>query len=82
MNTQVLINLAKEKPNRFYVEENDYVVDKETGTLLMINPLDDYITGSITKENVRYYKVEIERLIAHNLIEPEVLDKFNNKYCK
>ena len=52
MNTQVLINLAKKKPNRFYVEENDYVLDKETGTLLMINPLDDYITGSIINQHI------------------------------
>ena len=82
MNTQVVIDLAKEKPDRFYVDDNNFILDKETGILVLINPIDDQLIGTIPDEDIKSWKLEIKELVNSRLIEPEALDKFNTKYCK
>ncbi|NLZ53090.1 MAG: hypothetical protein GX892_08085 [Thermoanaerobacteraceae bacterium] len=82
MNTQVVIDLAKEKPDRFYVDDNNFILDKETGTLVLINPIDDQLIGTIPDEDIKSWKLEIKELVNNNLIEPEVFERFNNKHSK
>jgi len=81
MGTQVIIDLIKDIPDEFYVDDNNFILDKKTGTVILINPLDDQLIGTIPKEDVKNLRVEIEKLISNNRIEPEVLDKFDKKYC-
>lgn len=81
MGTQVITDLIKDIPDEFYVDDNNFILDKKTGTVILINPLDDQLIGTIPKEDVKNLRVEIEKLISNNCIEPEVLDKFDKKYC-
>ncbi len=81
MNTQVIVELLKTMPDRFFVDDNNFILDKETGILILINPIDDQLVGAIPEEEIKSLQTEIEELIDNNDIEPEVLEKFNQRYC-
>lgn len=80
MNIQPLIDLAKANPEKFYVKDDDFILELSSGTLMPINVIDDMVTGQL--EDPQAWRKDIVAAVDNGDIAPEVLERFDKKYCK
>lgn len=81
MSVKPLINLAKENSDKFYVKDNDFIIDKTTGTLMIINPIDDLITG-LPKEDADLWHKDVKAVVDEGFLEEVILEMYEKQYLK
>lgn len=79
MSIRGLIEATKENSDIFYVHEDKFIIDKRDGSLMVINQIDDLITG-LSKEDVNLWREDVVTAVHGGFLEEEVLKKFEEQY--
>lgn len=81
MDTIMLIKLAIQKPEQFFIEPDEFILEKESGKMIVINPIDDVLTGLDPIQYPVYEKRLLELLEKEEITEAD-FDAFKLRYMK
>lgn len=74
------LEAARMDSETFYIDENNFILNKKTGELTLINILDGELVTSLTEEDIKLYEKELSILTNKGILDEGVLDHYKKRY--